>query len=620
MWHCVAVMSESYLDPLTNTDPVFRSPADYQNSYHRALCIAYARSLYGQVMLTEAIQEEHREQMEFHHLDDDELSESEFEQVKACVQREVVAPTSTMADCLVALRESLVDPTPKPARHRRMTAFSGAVVAAEIFLELDRDGYNALGKLTNQSPEEQNREELRQPFGDYTGYSPVNSAFDKKPLNDDTRWQPLIENDGKGFSYAQEHVTPYIGILAPRAAPAEIFRREMEFPADFDYEVEMQKVFDRVASLATDDLRTAQTIQLDNKLAVIIGVINSIREIKKPSLEAQALFVSGYTVVEYDAVVSCWREKVRHDRIRPTSVSRHVIDERQVPWYDGSDISSSEWTPLIRVMPHAEFPSGSASICTAIADYSQEWIENILGPEYGVYPGYELDTSWTVAKGAAAGLTGSHTMPSADVSFTLGNLTELAHICGQSRLWGGMHFTPAVEAGEKLVEGFGDAAFSWTQSLANGAGLPDAEDMRDPTRDGLVFEDHDMDHSSPHHGGGCDDNCPEPTTCTPTSVPTTDPTEDPTLDPTEAPSPGPTATPSLKPTAGPTADPTLDPTEEFIVCCEAITLSCLSCAHPEKSESEICGEWSSVSGCPSTLQSAWLYPVWALLGVLVLFP
>merc|ERR1719412_1689711 len=178
-----------------------------------------------------------------------------------------------------------------------------------------------------------------------------------------------------------------------------MFYRQAEFPSDFNMEDEMDLVFDRVASL--NDLTIAKTIAMDNKLAVIIGVVTSLRTMRKPSLEQQALFVVGYTVTEHDAVVSCWREKVRHDRIRPTSVARSM-EEKEVPWYDGSTISTKEWTPLIRVMPHAEFPSGSASICRTIADYSQAWIENVLGPEYGVDPGYEMETSWTVPKGAAA--------------------------------------------------------------------------------------------------------------------------------------------------------------------------------------------------------------------------
>merc|ERR1719461_2058621 len=106
--------------------------------------------------------------MEYHHLDDEELSDEEFAQVEACVERDTAEPDAEHVSCLLALRESLVDSYDRPAIHRRMAAFSGAVVAAEIFLEVARDGYNAMGTLTNESPNEQTRDQLKQPFGDYT--------------------------------------------------------------------------------------------------------------------------------------------------------------------------------------------------------------------------------------------------------------------------------------------------------------------------------------------------------------------------------------------------------------------------------------------------------------------
>merc|ERR1719195_1202105 len=86
-WHCVAAMSEQFLDPLTNTDPLIRSRSDRQTSYHRALCIVYARSHYMPRM-TPTIVAEHNEQMMSHGLADDILSDDDFERVVKCLTLE----------------------------------------------------------------------------------------------------------------------------------------------------------------------------------------------------------------------------------------------------------------------------------------------------------------------------------------------------------------------------------------------------------------------------------------------------------------------------------------------------------------------------------------------------
>merc|ERR1719461_865517 len=101
-----------------------------------------------------------------------------------------------------------------------------------------------------------------------------------------------------------------------------------------------------------------------------------------------------YTTIEHDAVVAAWKEKVRHNLVRPTSYSRWAMPEKEVQWYDGSMISTKDWTPLIRTMPHAEYPSGSMAICQSVADFTKLWVQNVVGLD-------DLKTKWMVKKGAA---------------------------------------------------------------------------------------------------------------------------------------------------------------------------------------------------------------------------
>ncbi|CAM9889716.1 unnamed protein product, partial [Ectocarpus sp. 6 AP-2014] len=137
----------------------------------------------------------------------------------------------------------------------------------------------------------------------------------------------------------------------------------------------------------------------------------------------------------YNSVLLAWREKVRHDAPRPTSVIRNELGDELVDAYAGPDIGiqtikASEWEPYIRTMPHSEYPSGSSCICEGFASALRLWagtIRSILQsgslPEFGG-PILEF-SSWT----------------------------EVSQMCGDTRVWAGLHFEEAVPAGAELCGG-----------------------------------------------------------------------------------------------------------------------------------------------------------------------
>jgi len=59
---------------------------------------------------------------------------------------------------------------------------------------------------------------------------------------------------------------------------------------------------------------------MDNKINIAGGMIMHLRGKHKLSLEAQVFYHYGYTSSEHGAVLLASKEKVRHDRIRPTSL------------------------------------------------------------------------------------------------------------------------------------------------------------------------------------------------------------------------------------------------------------------------------------------------------------
>merc|ERR1719461_1344012 len=55
-----------------------------------------------------------------------------------------------------------------------------------------------------------------------------------------------------------------------------------------------------------------------------------------------------------------------------------------------------------------------------------------------------------------------------DIPFTFNNMTSLAWTCAQSRLWGGMHYTAAIDNSIPLIKDFGKETFNYVKDLLNG--------------------------------------------------------------------------------------------------------------------------------------------------------
>jgi hypothetical protein len=52
-------------------------------------------------------------------------------------------------------------------------------------------------------------------------------------------------------------------------------------------------------------------------------------------------------------------------------------------------------------------------------------------------------------------------------AFNIGNMENLLYLCGESRLWGGMHFSASVPAGNNLCGGFGAEAYDLVKVIFN---------------------------------------------------------------------------------------------------------------------------------------------------------
>ncbi|MES2667755.1 MAG: vanadium-dependent haloperoxidase [Pseudomonadota bacterium] len=121
-----------------------------------------------------------------------------------------------------------------------------------------------------------------------------------------------------------------------------------------------------------------------------------------------------------DAFIACWASKVRYDLLRPITYIKRVIDPK--------------WEPLLNTPPFPEYPSGHSTQSGAAAV--------VLTAFFG--EGYSfLDTT-----NADEGMKGRD-YPS---------FMAAAEEAGISRLYGGIHFRAAIEAG--LRQGYCTGAYT----------------------------------------------------------------------------------------------------------------------------------------------------------------
>mmetsp|Transcript_19021 Transcript_19021/g.39902 ORF Transcript_19021/g.39902 Transcript_19021/m.39902 type:complete len:177 (+) Transcript_19021:1154-1684(+) len=106
-------------------------------------------------------------------------------------------------------------------------------------------------------------------------------------------------------------------------------------------------------------------------------------------------------------------------------------------------------------MPHSEYPSGLAPLCKAYTDYAKAYAS-----------GHDLGEVTNIK-----------------ASFSIPNLNALTHQCGQSRIWGGMHFNASIPAGYALVDGLGKVGFDRMQLIHRGTNLTNTWRSDDPRPD-----------------------------------------------------------------------------------------------------------------------------------------
>lgn len=204
----------------------------------------------------------------------------------------------------------------------------------------------------------------------------------------------------------------------------------------------------------------------DNKflsLGAFLPVYSRILGLSKFDEDTLAL---AETVAQHDALIVAWKEKIRHDLVRPVTIIRKLKSGQKVrvfisPEEGVGEVDAGDFEPLVRTQPHSEFPSASAVLCRATFENLVLGLKVMAGRDV-VIP----RLVFPVQPGTFS------TIPLQEPLLLNLSVEEAREECGQSRLYAGVHFSPSIEAGDKLGRGIGVKAFKQMFELYRGR-VPD---------------------------------------------------------------------------------------------------------------------------------------------------
>lgn len=326
------------------------------------------------------------------------------------------------------------------------------------------DGWNSLGDKPGQS--------AKAPFKDYTGYVPVNPGeLSATSLKFPLRWKPQTYVYTFGTYVHQAHVVPQLGkpgTVRPFFLTEDEINSRAAPPPYSNLKATSLSGSDRakVESLVSETIEFSANLTpsqrflanwWNNKLlstAALSAYFEQEGNYTKFEIAHQFL---GEMMAQHDALITVWREKRRWDSIRPRQMVRLLRQSKTFRAWTGNGVgtvSGDMWQPYVAESAHSEYPSASAALCQAALEHMDLYSTNKLGSTPRIKIRYPLNSLPFEMDGPQ--------------SVVFENVVEAQASCAQSRLWSGVHFSPALPAGTKIGKGVGKLAFEFIQDLLEG--------------------------------------------------------------------------------------------------------------------------------------------------------
>ncbi|KAI9347674.1 phosphatidic acid phosphatase type 2/haloperoxidase [Obelidium mucronatum] len=292
------------------------------------------------------------------------------------------------------------------------------------------------------------------PYGDWTGFVAPNPAEPSMDI-DYNLWQPLREHinasarsthyldasfEGKPgvISRTQTHVTPQIAKIptflvksSERASitippPSKLFSKNSYSGSNDAYVQQAREVVDAVALTYKDDsdYRRALAEHNENKIVSLGLPLFYISKKNKFDLKTFIHYVFLTDRILLDTAIIAWDYKLKFKAVRPITAI-HALN------------MSESFTTYLNTMAHAEYPSGSSTLCQAYATVASQFLGT---DEFGYYANYTPGSSFL--------FPGKYPIKNVNLEFP--TFSEMAKGCGESRLMAGVHFKDSIEVGWSL--------------------------------------------------------------------------------------------------------------------------------------------------------------------------
>jgi hypothetical protein len=143
-----------------------------------------------------------------------------------------------------------------------------------------------------------------------------------------------------------------------------------------------------------------------------ISILTQVLDNSNASLATADEAYAKAGIAIWDATIVCWRSKFEYNQIRPVSYIQQHID--------------ITWLPFIVTPAHPEYPAAHAFITSAI----MEVISSVFGKNYS-FTDHTYDFLSYPAR-------------------SYSSFEDAALECGESRVYGGIHYQPSVDVGHKF--------------------------------------------------------------------------------------------------------------------------------------------------------------------------
>ena len=356
------------------------------------------------------------------------------------------------ATCFAKLMSDLgYDPdAPGPAGSPGAT---GVQAARTVLAFRHGDGSNQLGDL-GPSPGR-----LAEPYGDWTGYRPVNRLG---RLLDPNRWQPLPTPDGAG----QRFLVAHWGLVVPFALRAgwQLRPRPPRRHPERAFLVQAEQLLADSAGL-TDEHKAIAEYWADGPGSetppghwCLHAQDVSARD--GHGLDEDVRLFFALTGALLDAGIACWDAKRAYDSVRPITAIRFLFAGREVLAWGGPGqgtrrVRGEDWQPYIATPPFPEYVSGHSTFSAAAATV----LARFTGSD-------RFGGSVTIAAGSSRVEPG--TTPATDVVLSWPTFTDAAVQAGRSRRYGGIHFRDGDLVGQALGAMVGAGACEAATDLFGG--------------------------------------------------------------------------------------------------------------------------------------------------------